>query len=307
MRWPRLATLLLGLLLAAGPCLAAVQVVLVSSEAGGAYVEAVRSMRAELERAGLPAQDVVEFALADLPPEGRLSPRLFVALGTRAAATLAERDLQTPLLSTLLPRSAFERQARSSTRKPSLQVGLVLDQPAWRQIDLLHLAFPQAKRLGLMWGADSRVEAAELISAASSRALKPISPFVEADQPVFPALKRILEDADVLLAIADPQIYNSASLQNILLATFRARLPTLGFSAAYVRAGSVLGLYTTPTQIGLQAAALVRSMLAGRVSPALQFPTEFTIGVNEQVMRSLGLSLDAGQLTEALRKLEKDQ
>jgi ABC-type uncharacterized transport system substrate-binding protein len=128
---------------------------------------------------------------------------------------------------------------------------------------------------------------------------------VSPDQSLFQSLKKALEEADVLLAVADPQVYNSSSIQNILLSSFRANVPMVAFSPAYVRAGALLSVHVTPTQIGLQAAAISRGVLQGKALPAAPlYSQDFNVAVNEHVARSLGLTLDAGALRERLRRRE---
>jgi ABC-type uncharacterized transport system substrate-binding protein len=105
--------------------------------------------------------------------------------------------------------------------------------------------------------------------------------------------------------VADPQVYNSGSIANVLLATYRARVPVLAFSPSYVRAGALLSLHSTPVQIGTQAGSMARSLLQGSASPAAVYPADFTVTVNEHVARSLGLTLDAPTLSDRLRRLEK--
>ena len=305
----RLIALAVWLALAAGQGLAA-SIVLVSSDGTPNYAEVARVMDAEWERAGLPEQEVQNYTLGDLPAEGSISPRLFVALGSRACQALATRDSRIPLLCAVVPRSVLERLVSSNTSKSAGLYGLTLDQPMSRQLDLIRLAFPKVRRLGLMWSVDSKSAVSELVSALPARELGAVSPYVEPGELIFSALKKVLAEADVLLALPDPHVYNSSSVQNILLSTFRANLPVVGFSPAYVRAGVVLGLYATPEQTGRQAAALARSLLAGRVpATPVQAPKEFVVDVNEQVMRSLGLSLNAAELTQTLlrweRRLEK--
>ena len=109
----------------------------------------------------------------------------------------------------------------------------------------------------------------------------------------------------MLLALADPQIYNSSSIQNILLASFRAQVPMLAFSPAYVRAGALLAVYSSPAQIGQQAGVIARGALQCRALGLPQYPQDFQVSVNEHVARSLGLSLEPQALTERLRRLEK--
>ncbi|MEK9804380.1 MAG: ABC transporter substrate binding protein, partial [Curvibacter sp.] len=128
---------------------------------------------------------------------------------------------------------------------------------------------------------------------------------VRAEEPIFAGLRKILEESDVLLALADPQIYNSNSIQNILLTSFRAQVPMLAFSPSYVRAGALMAVHSTPRQIGQQAGVLVRGVLQGQPLGPPQFPLQFEVSVNEHVARSLGLRLEAGSLAERLRRLER--
>lgn len=300
----RLVLLALYLALAAGLSHAA-SIVLVSSDGTASYGDVARAVRAELERSGVPAQDIESYKLSDLPPEGVIAPRLFIALGSRAAAAMAERDSRIPLLCAVVPRSVMERMVASNVSKSGGLFGLALDQPAVRQLDLIRLALPKVRRLGVMWSVDSKLTVGELVNALQVRDMLAVSPYVEPGEQILPSLKKVLAEADVLLALPDPNIFNSGSVQNILLSTFRANLPVIGFSPAYVRAGAVLGLYATPDQIGRQTASLARSLLAGRTpSPAVQAPKEFVVDVNEQVMRSLGLTLNAADLTQSLLRWE---
>ena len=106
-------------------------------------------------------------------------------------------------------------------------------------------------------------------------------------------------------ALPDPTVYHAATLQNILLTTYRARVPLVAFSAAYVRAGAVLAVYSTPAQVARRAAEMVKSWQAGRGLPPPQMPREFAVAANAKVAASLGLMLDdAAVIAEDLRRQE---
>lgn len=281
-------------------------VVIVGSERGGAYQEAADALMAELERGGVAQRAMRYFTLAELEAL-QTTPKLYVALGTEASAALARREVRIPLLCTLLPRVSFERIARDSGRRPSGHFSaLYLSQPPERTLDLIRLALPQARRVGVLWSEESRSQLPALEEAARARGLRVLAAPVRPEEPVFTALKKVLEDVDVLLAMPDPNIYNSGSIQNILLASYRAHVPLVAFSAAYVRAGALIAVHSSPAQLGVQAAQLTRALLQGRGGwPPPQGPQEFSVSLNEPVARSLGLSLDAVALTERLRRLER--
>lgn len=126
---------------------------------------------------------------------------------------------------------------------------------------------------------------------------------VTAPETLFPALKGVLETADVILSIPDPTVYHAGSLQNILLTTYRARVPLVAFSPAYVKAGAILAVYSTPAQVARQAAAMVRNWLASGSLPPVQMPAEFAVVANPKVAASLGIGLDdANEIAEDLRQ-----
>jgi ABC-type uncharacterized transport system substrate-binding protein len=305
-RW--LLSLLLTIFTASTVSAAEGTVVIVSSERSPAYDAAAQALVEEVERAGLPRQEVLQLVAAELGAVGSLTPRLFVALGAQACGVLAKGATRGPILCTLLPRMSFERVLTESGRQPSAQLtALYLDQPLARQLDLLRLALPRVRRVGVLWGEESQRQQAALESVAQSRGFKLVGAHVKPAAPIFTELKKVLDDADVLLALPDPHVYNSASIQNILLSSFRAQVPMLAFSPAYVRAGALLAVHSTPQQIGQQAGVMAQTALQGRPLGAPRYPHDFNVSVNENVARSLGLSLDDKGLTERLRRLEKGQ
>jgi putative ABC transport system substrate-binding protein len=285
---------------------AAASVVLVSSERSPAYIEAVEALVGELERAGLLRSDVLQLMASEVASVGALAPKIYVALGSEAADVLAKTEQKVPVLCILLPRSSFERVLQGNGRKTSAQFSAIfLDQPIARQLDFIHLALPAVQQVGVLWGPESQSQAAAMKILAQASGLEVVDATVGRDQLAFSSLKQVLEKSDVLLAVADPQVYNSSSIQNILLASFRAKVPMVAFSPAYVRAGALLALYVTPSQVGQQAAVIARGVLQGKALSATPlYSQDFSISVNEHVARSLGLSLDAESLRTRLRRRE---
>lgn len=290
---------------------AELRVVIVSSDSTAAYADASKAMIASLELAGVTRGDiqqltVIEWTVAKAQVMAR-NPQAFVALGTEAATSLARTKLTSPVLSALIPRSSFERVLHESGRKASAQFNvLYLDQPMQRQLALIRLALPYAKRVGILWGPDSWTRAPALRPLASANGLVFQEARLDVNSSLFSALQSVLENSDVMLALADPLIFNSNSIQNILMTTIRSRVPLVAFSPAYVRAGAVLALYSTPTQAGVQAAQWAFGALTNRALPDLPLePADFEISVNEQVSRVLGLSFDVNALTSALKRQEQ--
>ena len=309
-RW--LLTLCLVCLAAGHAAATEFSLVIVSVERSAAYQEAASALLEELRRGGtsISASEVQQLLVSEWEASDAMRPRLLVALGTQACSALMKRKNQAPLLCTLLPRLSFEATLRDNTLQLSPQLSaLYLNHPVTRQLDLLRLALPKARRVGVLWGPESiqRDRGEKLAEAASERGLQLVTAQATQNEPIFKGLKQVLEDADVLLALPDAQVYNSGNIQNILLASFRAKVPMLAFSSAYVRAGALVSLYSTPTQIGQQAGVMARGVLQGQSLGLPEYPNDFVVSVNESVARSLGLSLDANDLSLRLKTLTRSE
>lgn len=287
------------------------RVLIVSSDTAAAYTQTAEALTDHLVRQGIARVDIVQSLATELaarfksgqPPR----PNVYVALGSEATQLLAASGTQAPVLSALIPRRSFERIVRSQGKTVSARLSAIyLDQPLARQLALVRLALPQAKRLGVLWGAESADRATGLRPLVTANGLELQETRVTQADDLPLALAQVLGGSDVLLALADPAIYNSNTLQNILMSSFRARVPLVAFSPAYVRAGAVLALYTTPLQAGQQAAELVLGVLRGKSLPDhVLEPNDFEVGVNAHVARVLDLTLDAQALRLALRRLER--
>ncbi|PQA78769.1 ABC transporter substrate-binding protein [Rhodoferax sp. TS-BS-61-7] len=292
----------------AGLALAA-EVLVLSSERSPSYTDASQAAVSELVRLGVRRTDIALLYVPELTP-GELGAtqgaKVWITLGSDALARALAREGRPPVVSALIPRLGFERLLRESTGKTAAPVVAVyLDQPFGRQLDLMHQALPDVKRVGVLWGQESLLQQANLQAAAQARGVELVAGVVPTSTSLFAGLKTVLDGADVLLAVADPQVYNGATISNILLATYRARVPMVAFSPAYVKAGAMLAVYSTPRQIGVQAGALARTVLQGGAVPASQYPLEFSVAVNEHVARSLGMVLDEATLNERMHRMER--
>jgi len=92
---------------------------------------------------------------------------------------------------------------------------------------------------------------------------------------LFSDLDELLIDSDVLLAVPDSEIYNSNSIRNILLSSYRRGIPLVGFSQAYVKAGALCAIFSTPEQLAatsgchdrfvLQDGQIARCTVSGKI------------------------------------------
>lgn len=298
-----LRLLVLGTLLAASVLAGAAPRVLILGRSGdGTQVQVMAAMRDALAESVPEAEvEILPATRENLQRAGQASA--IVTLGREAASLAAGFPTATPMLHAMLPAAAL-RTLPAQRSGPA--AAIVLDQPAPRLIALLRLALPETRNIALISGPASKAAVEDLQRAAKSANFEIMHAHITRYDELFPALEHVLARPGVLIATPDPIVFNRYTVQNILLTTFRRRLPVLGFSDAYVQAGALLGLYSTPAQIGEDAADAVRAMLAGAPLAPLGGPTRFEVGVNDKVARALGLlSLpSADALARELRRME---
>lgn len=226
---------------------------------------------------------------------------LIVAVGLKSAAMALNSRI--PVLNVLVSKAGFERLLHELPPQHEKGVfsAIYLDQPSKRQIDLISAALPEAKKIGLLFSAES-TNITGLRKAIAEARLTLNEQAMESAESLYRDLHSLLQRSDVLLAVPDMQIYNASTMRNILLETYRSGIPVVGFSPAYVRAGALCAVFSTPEQIATQAAFQIIQFAETGHLPAPQYPSEFEVVVNQQVARSLGLQIkDTASLSRQIK------
>ena len=167
---------------------------------------------------------------------------------------------------------------------------IYFDQPIKRQIALVEAALPDARNIGLLYSNNS-VEITNYRKAISESGLALREQKLDSTESLFRELEAVLEKSSVLLTIPDATVYNALTIRNVLLTTYRYKIPVIGLSPAYVRAGSLCAVFSSPAQIAVQAAHLTMRYLVYGILPGAQYPSVFNVTSNLQVARSLGIQL----------------
>lgn len=284
----------------------ALDVVLVHSDRNPAYAQASALLVDELLRRGVARTEINVQTLSEWK-QGRpesANAKVWVAVGTDAFSALVPLSNRPTLVASMLPRLAYERTLREWGGRASGITAVYFDQPPSRVLATARIAYPESKRVGVLWGNESVLLDNAFQTAAHEQGFVLRSTQVSASSQIFAGLQSVLEDIQVLVALADPLIYNANTIGNILLTSYRAGVPVLAFSPAYVKAGALIGLYSTPTQLTPQTASQVMRVLTNGVVPLPQYPQDFTVEVNDYVARSLGVSFTGAVLLQRIKQME---
>lgn len=294
------------LLLSTAPASAMETVTVVLSERGGIYSEFSDAFTSQFSQGD--SRRTVKLALVNgeqVEAADVSNTSLVIAVGAVAARAVAKAAGNVPVLCVLVPRPAFERIADSARRPRSAFSAIYLDQPLARQLALIRLTLPGKHRIGVLAGPDARSQIPRLRAAAGRAAFDLITENADEENAIVPSLNRLLPQVDALLAVPDAVAYNRNTARSVLLTTYRHQRPVIAFSQAYVTAGALAAVFSTPSQIARQAAELVRPLSASAALPAPRFPNYFSVAVNRYVARSLSLDVaDEAALYEELLRLD---
>jgi putative ABC transport system substrate-binding protein len=270
----------------------AARVTVVLSDDSAPYQEVYQVIKAYLDDT---AHEVIRVYAGRLNAASLSESRLAVAVGVRAAESLAALPVRSPVLAVLVPRAWYVKtgRARLSNGGGRSASAIYLDQPFERQVQLIRQAFPEVRRVGMLVSAEQSGLVDELDEALQAQRLSLLHVTLSGEVRLITALENVLSDAELLLAVPDPLIFNRNTAQSLFLTSYRYRVPVLGYSRSLTRAGALLSLHSSPAQIGRQTAEWVKGAIQGVPVnlPPPAHPAYFSISINEQVARSLGFTL----------------
>lgn len=170
------------------------------------------------------------------------------------------------------------------------------------QLRLISELLPAASRVGLLLGPESRWAGPYLLGYADHLGLSLETRTVEHRDALGAGLARLLPRVDLLLAVADSELYSPATARLVLLTGYRQNRPVVGPDAAFVEAGSVASMYYPREDLAAEVARWLATFRDEGRLPAPAFPGAVSVAVNERVARTFELPVEASGVLR--RKLE---
>ena len=212
--------------------------------------------------------------------------RVIIAIGTEAFQLVAAKRPEVPVISTMVLRN--KPGAEPPTISPAATI--VLDVPVPVLLARLKQVFPGKTRIGIIRNPNSGGPTAP---ALETRAQQMGFTVRVVDSPgaeqLLPALLTLKGQVDFVWCLPDGMLYNSATVKQLILASIENRLPLIGFSESFARAGAAVGAYPDFRDIGLQTGEVAQQIISGQTVPPSEGPRKLKFAVNQSVLRLLGL------------------
>jgi putative ABC transport system substrate-binding protein len=208
--------------------------------------------------------------------------RVVIAVGSRALDAVLAQHAAVPVVSAM---TLHPSDADSGIRR------IGLDIPLASQLAAMRALWPGRTRAGIIHNpAQSRYPAGALEAIARKEGFSLV--VVDCDGPahLLKALSAFKGRVDFVLCPPDPDLYNAVTVKPLVMAALEQRVPLVGFSPAFVRAGAAAGVFPDYADLGRQSAEMALRLLRGdEHGPGIESPRKVLAAVNQRVAHLLGV------------------
>jgi len=192
-------------------------------------------------------------------------------------------------IATLITLDSLYKENSKRNNSDKIDCALVIDQPIQRQLKVIKQILPDIKSLGMITGSYSNKQISEIRKSAADYHIALHTETASGN--MHGAIKNLArKQVGGILAMPDPVIYNGNSARNILISSYHYNIPVLAYSSSFVKAGALLGIFSTPDAIAKQIIRIIEKPGNCR-SEKVIYPAQYTVEINPQVANSLNINL----------------
>ena len=231
-------------------------------------------------------------------------PGLIVTVGS-AATEVAHREIKDiPIVFSMVLNPVDSGFANSIKASGNNMTGASMDISIRAQFAQLNAVMPNLRKIGVLYNPqNTKTVVDEATQTAEAMRLELIATAVTEERQVPKALERLCDKVDALWGLADDTVFTPQSTRFILIHTLRNRVPFMGLSPAYVKAGALLALSWDYEDIGRQAGESAIRILAGEAPEAIPItiPRNTFLFLNHRTAKRIGIKFSDKILQKAGR------
>ncbi len=206
----------------------------------------------------------------------RGNANLILALGSVAASAAVKASPDIPIIAGLILNVDDLKAGTNLT-------GVSLEFPLEVQFRWLSRMLPGCKKIGALYNPAQNLKKIESATKiAGSMGLKLYTQKVESPSDIPYALETLSNKVDALWGMIDDVVYTPQTAKQILLFSFREKIPFIGISREWVKAGALYALVCDYKDLGAQCGENAQKILQGAhsSSSALEFPRKVACALN---------------------------
>ena len=179
--------------------------------------------------------------------------------------------------------------------------GVSLDMPITVKLKYIKRILPDVKKIGVIFSSKSIPVYEEILHGCEAMGFQLIGQEIRSGKEFKDAFEDISRQIDAFLMIPDTEIYFQQSIKYLLLEGLRRKLPVIGLSSAYTKAGAFVSFDNSYSDIGKQAGEIALRVLAGEkpenIAPARPRTIQFSL--NLLVAERLGITIPSDIIKES--------
>jgi putative ABC transport system substrate-binding protein len=221
-------------------------------------------------------------------------PALVLSIGSAATSLIASEITDIPVVFSLVLPSRGSKSLEELRAAQRNVTGATMEIPLSTQFAKIREVLPSARKVGVLFDPEVSgplVETAGEIAGAQGFDLVALP--VSSENDVVRRMKELEGEVDVLWSVADSTVFTPQGLKHILLSTLRARIPFVGLSPSFVKAGALLALSCDYQDVGRQSAELAQRIIAGETPGEIRMvvPREVSMSLNLHTARQIQVAI----------------
>lgn len=277
-----------------------ISVAVVLSREAAPYRQAVRGFD-EILRGSRKAYKLHEFSMEGTADPAVLAarirarrPDLILTVGSGATQAIADQIRDIPIVFSLVLPSSGHSSLQDMRQVHVNLTGASMEIPLAFQFTKLKEILPSVHRIGVLYNpAVTGPLVQDATRAASQEGLELVAIPVGSERELLDNTEALTEKVDVLWSVADSTVFSPQGLKQILLATLRNRIPFIGLSPSFVKAGALLAFSVDYQDVGRQSGEQALRILGGEEPSKVPMtsPRSISLSLNMNTARQIQVNI----------------
>jgi putative ABC transport system substrate-binding protein len=275
------------------------QILIISNASNGPYPQVISGFKTQLSAQLNVAY--TEYNVAQIKADSALlnseihdhPPDLIFALGTDATVLAKQNTKSIPIVTTLVLKNELFNAGTT---------GVSLAYPLSTQIQWLKKIFPNQSKVAVLFNPVENTKAVQALKKiVEQNGLELIAIPVETPKQLPDALEQLAKNIELLFAIPDDVSMSPKTAKEVLLSSFRNRVPLIGLSDQWVKAGALYALSWDYDDLGQQCALQSQKILNGMsiLQVAPETPRKLTYTINTKIAEHMNIEMSDSLLKNA--------
>jgi putative ABC transport system substrate-binding protein len=179
--------------------------------------------------------------------------------------------------------------------------GVLLEIPAAMKIAGIKKIFPNVQTIGLLYSPNSAATYADVSAECEKQGLTLKAKPVNSEAEFADTLNSVLPGSDCFLVIMDTKVYFSQTVRLLLLQSIKMKVPVVGLSSFFTKAGAAISFDSDYKDLGRQAGEIAEKILSGKKASEIKpvYPRKYRYTLNLTTAEKIGITFPQSVIKDA--------